>query len=90
MDNRTGNAYPNVCRFEGLKRLVVNMRLFFVFVFLLGAIGVAMPAWVSNGTVLSATPPPHDTAQRLVEAWLRFHGTDLCQGVDAVFVFNKT
>jgi len=65
------------------------MHPFLVSLFFLGAISLAAPAWFSNGTVSSTAPPPHDTPQKLVEAWLRFHENDLCQGVDAVFVFNK-
>jgi hypothetical protein len=34
--------------------------------------------------------PNHNTPQKLWEAWLSFHETDLCQEVDALFVFNKS
>jgi len=33
--------------------------------------------------------PQPDTPKRLVELWLRFHLVDLCQTMDAVFIFNK-
>jgi hypothetical protein len=33
--------------------------------------------------------PMPDTPHKLAEVWLRFHEADLCQGIDAVFVFNK-
>jgi hypothetical protein len=41
---------------------------------------------------LSGSPeylPGNGTPQKLQEAWLRFHESDLCQEVDAVFVFSK-
>jgi hypothetical protein len=31
----------------------------------------------------------HDAPQKLIEGWLEFHRSNLCQSVDAVFVFNK-
>jgi hypothetical protein len=34
--------------------------------------------------------PNHNTPQKLREAWLSFHETDLCQEVDALFVFNRS
>lgn len=34
--------------------------------------------------------PNHNTPQKLWEAWLSFHETDLCQEVDALFVFNRS
>jgi hypothetical protein len=33
--------------------------------------------------------PNHDTPPKLIEVWLEFHRSDLCQSIDAVFVFNK-
>ncbi len=67
------------------------MRLFFISLLLLSAISLALTAaWFSNGAISWAPPPPRDTPQRLVEAWLRFHENDLCQGVDTVFIFDKT
>ena len=33
--------------------------------------------------------PASDVPLRLREVWLRFHEVELCQGVDAVFVFHK-
>jgi hypothetical protein len=38
---------------------------------------------------LSENVPGSNTPQKLQEAWLRFHESDLCQEVDAVFIFNK-
>jgi hypothetical protein len=32
--------------------------------------------------------PGKDTPRKLQESWLRFHGSDLCQDLDAVFVFD--
>ena len=34
--------------------------------------------------------PNSNTPQKLREAWLSFHETDLCQEVDAIFVFNRS
>jgi hypothetical protein len=33
--------------------------------------------------------PRRDTPSKLTEAWLRFHEAELCQGIDAVFVFKE-
>jgi hypothetical protein len=33
--------------------------------------------------------PNHDAPQKLVDAWLEFHRSKLCQSIDAVFVFNN-
>jgi hypothetical protein len=33
--------------------------------------------------------PIQDAPQKLIEAWLRFHKTELCQKIDAVFVYNR-
>lgn len=33
--------------------------------------------------------PNHDTPQKIVEAWLDFHAGNLCQSMDAVFVFSR-
>jgi hypothetical protein len=49
----------------------------------------AMPARAFGGADLSENMPARDTPQKLVEAWLRFHETDLCQEVDAVFIFEN-
>jgi len=37
----------------------------------------------------SGSIPTRDTPPELAEVWLRFHRADLCQGVDALFVFHK-
>ena len=34
--------------------------------------------------------PGRDIPKKIVEAWLRFHEEDLCQGIDAVFVFRES
>ncbi len=34
--------------------------------------------------------PGRDTPRKVVEAWLRFHDEELCQGIDAVFAFNAS
>jgi hypothetical protein len=49
----------------------------------------AMPVVAFIGAGLSKNMPSHGTPQKLVEAWLRFHETDLCQDVDAVFIFHN-
>jgi hypothetical protein len=49
----------------------------------------AMPVRAFGGDDLSENMPARDTPQKLVEAWLRFHETDLCQDADAVFIFEK-
>jgi hypothetical protein len=33
--------------------------------------------------------PPKDVPLPLMQMWLRFHGSDLCQGVDASFAFDQ-
>ena len=38
----------------------------------------------------SENAPGNGTPQKLQEAWLRFHESDLCQEVDAVFTFDKS
>lgn len=35
------------------------------------------------------TMPIQTAPQKTIEAWLRFHKSELCQKIDAVFVFNK-
>jgi hypothetical protein len=37
----------------------------------------------------SQNEPMPDTPLKLMEVWLRFHEADLCQGIEAEFVFNK-
>jgi hypothetical protein len=37
----------------------------------------------------SGNAPDGGTPQKVQEAWLRFHESDLCQDVDAVFAFSK-
>jgi hypothetical protein len=37
----------------------------------------------------SGNAPGSGTPQKVQEAWLRFHESDLCQDVDAVFAFDK-
>jgi hypothetical protein len=55
------------------------------------AIGlVSMPAGVLGAVDVSGNKPARDTPPKLAEAWLRFHETDLCQNVDAVFIFDTS
>jgi hypothetical protein len=43
----------------------------------------------SADIVSTDSVPNRNTPRGLAEAWLRFHEANLCQGVDAVFVFTK-
>ncbi len=47
--------------------------------------GMAARSAESSGNV-----PTENTPRKLQEAWLEFHETDLCQDVDAVFLFKKS
>lgn len=48
-----------------------------------------IPASVQAGDDFSAPMGILDTPEALSRVWLRFHETNLCQGMDAVFVFNR-
>ena len=48
----------------------------------------AMPARILGGSAGFNNIPVPGTPQKTVLAWLRFHEMDLCQDVDAVFVFD--
>lgn len=50
----------------------------------LGALRIGMHA--TDATQTSSAPT---TARSLRDVWLRFHEEELCQGVDATFVFNE-
>jgi hypothetical protein len=50
---------------------------------------VCAPTAVLNAAELQESIPGAGTPKKLAEAWLRFHDKDLCQGIDADFVFNK-
>jgi hypothetical protein len=63
------------------------MRPFVASRLLFAVIGLALlPARIFGLTGSSTDMPARETAPKLLEAWLRYHEADLCQGVDAVFV----
>jgi hypothetical protein len=65
------------------------MRSFVVSLLLLSAMDfTGMPKWCC-GADMSACRGLLETPQKVREAWLSFHEADLCQKMDAVFVFNK-
>lgn len=53
-------------------------------------IAAVMPASVPADDDFSAPMGILDAPEPLSRVWLRFHETDLCQGMDAVFVFNPS
>ena len=53
-------------------------------------ISAGMPAGISGDAASSGIVTIRNAPRKLVEAWLRFHEMDLCQGVDAVFEFDKS
>ena len=57
---------------------------------ILSSICIAGVAEEISAADSSGNAPGVSTPQKLQEAWLRFHETDLCQEVDAVFVFHKS
>jgi hypothetical protein len=50
---------------------------------------VLMPARIVCGAALTENAPNEHTPPKLVEAWLRFHESELCQNADAVFIFDN-
>jgi hypothetical protein len=44
--------------------------------------------WSACGAELSKNAPNQHTPEKLIEAWLRFHETELCQEADVVFIFD--
>jgi hypothetical protein len=46
-------------------------------------------AEASDNVVSSFNIPNHETPKELVQAWLRFHEADLCQGLDTTFIFTR-
>jgi len=50
---------------------------------------IIMPAWVHAGADLSEPMGILDAPLPLSRVWLRFHETNLCQGMDTVFVFSR-
>lgn len=48
----------------------------------------AMPA-ASSGSASSGDVPDRNTPKDIAAAWVRFHESGICQGVDAVFVFGR-
>jgi hypothetical protein len=62
----------------------LSLLIFYVICFA----GIA--AGIPRSADFSGNAPDSNTPQKLQEAWLRFHETDLCQEVDAVFLFNKS
>jgi hypothetical protein len=66
------------------------MRLF-TRCLLIGVICTAIiPAQIPGNRASSEGNSFRDTPPKLLEAWLRFHETDLCQGVNAVFEFRNS
>jgi len=66
------------------------MRPFALLLLLAGlTVPVIMPAWVPAAGDLSEPVGILDTPEVLRRVWLRFHETNLCQGMDAVFVFSR-
>jgi hypothetical protein len=49
---------------------------------------VLVPDWTVCGAELTENAPNGHTPPKLVEAWLRFHESELCQNTDAVFIFD--
>jgi len=67
-----------------------DMRSFAWLELLLGLVFQAiMPSWLSAGADLREPMGLSDAPKALCRIWLRFHETGLCQGMDAVFVFDK-
>ena len=64
------------------------LRSFLIFCVCLIAPAINSSA-ISDDVVSSDNVPNGSTPRELTEAWLRFHEADLCQGVDATFVFTK-
>jgi hypothetical protein len=48
----------------------------------------AMPV-ASSGSASSGDVPDRNTPKDIAAAWVRFHESGICQGVDAVFVFGR-
>ena len=48
-----------------------------------------LPASLPAGDDFSAPVGILDAPEVLSRVWLRYHETDLCQGMDAIFVFNR-
>lgn len=76
--NRTLSAYSKGINIIGGK---LSRSVSFCLVLILTII-IMPPA------ALSRSVPGPDTPDPLKNAWLQFHGSNLCQGVDAVFSFN--
>ncbi len=53
-------------------------------------VAAVVPALLRAGDDFSAPMGILDTPEALIRVWLRFHETNLCQGMDAVFVFNQS
>lgn len=66
------------------------MRLIALSLLLVGLAGAALvPALGSAGADISEPMGIPDAPKVLCRIWLRYHETDLCQGMDAVFVFSN-
>jgi hypothetical protein len=50
---------------------------------------IFMQAPMAWSAELTKNAPNRNTPLKLVEAWLRFHESELCQSVDAVFIFDS-
>lgn len=64
------------------------MIRFPLFIYLCLAL-VAPPAAIYGESLSPESVPDRNTPKELAEAWLRFHELELCQGMDAVFVFSR-
>jgi hypothetical protein len=49
---------------------------------------VLLSVWIVCGAERTENMPNEHTPLKLVEAWLRFHESELCQSVDASFLFH--
>jgi hypothetical protein len=61
------------------------LKISLVLVFLLAL----APAWSTMAARSPDREPPVGTAAELREFWLKFHESELCQGLDATFVFSQ-
>jgi hypothetical protein len=66
-----------------MRSLAVRMTLLFA----VASGAIPVPVFCADDTFLSKGLL--QAPQAIAEAWLRFHETDLCRELDAVFVFNK-
>ena len=67
------------------------MQCFGPFCFFVSALSLRQSIHLpsTDDAVSTNNVPNRNTPRELTETWLRFHEADLCQGVDAVFVFTE-